>query len=107
MRLKYPEIEEISIDAKESGTGMHDHGGYHFDINRMPEEIIPCSFKLCDDGGFDIQSVLDKLVLKRETEYNKGISCKGVYHVSKRAHLSQSCSHFLSLDIKIKYKFPK
>ena len=99
----FPEIEDVTVEVKENGEGVHGSGSRIYRKGQFGE-YIDCSNPLCYNGGFSIGSILREMVRNRQTELEESRKCQG-YEGSPRGRcVYRDCWNSFEIRVSVKFK---
>lgn len=102
VEVLFPSIEDIRVEYKETGHKISPP--YEGLIVYTKDDLvlrIACGRPRCNEGGYKLQSIITRMVLKKETTHQELVGCNG-YTGSRKA--GRSCLNVLELKINIKYR---
>lgn len=65
---------------------------------------IACMNRRCQRGGWDVQGLLDRLSLSRETHFEDTLACYGDEGSPQGRNKGRSCDHYIRVRIDITYR---
>lgn len=106
----FPSVKSLLLTGKESGDfreiasiPIERRSTLHYTASNMPARI-PCSNPRCQQGGYDMQLLLESLVSSRATQYENIFHCIGHEGSPKGRRRGDSCCNYIEVAIKLGYK---
>jgi len=98
----FPEIKDINVEVKETGTGTYNSRISHYN-KESSSEYINCSNPICYNGGFKLGNIIREMVCKKETERQGSAMCQGSEGSPKGRKIYRKCWNGFSYKIQIEY----
>ena len=103
-REVYPNIKSLKLDGSQHG----DLRSQHQEKLRYSESSIPamisCANPRCQQGGYDIQAIIDGVVYSQESSYKETLHCNGHEGTPKGRRIGDPCMNYIKVNIEIEYK---
>jgi len=103
---KFPQIADISVNVVEIIPNVlhpQEIPTMYSGIHNVPPQY-PCQNPKCNGGGIDINQIIEEMVSKKETIYDKKRMCHGRETSPKGRKEYGGCGHDFLIKIKIEYK---
>lgn len=103
-RKAYPDVKSLLFTATERGAvGDREQRDYRYTESNMPAKL-GCSNPRCQQGGYELQPMLDALTHDQQPGYEADWLCNGHEGSPQGRRKGQPCMNSLSLKIELTYK---
>lgn len=99
----YPTVKSLQlIGVQEGNLGRESLKNINYTESSIPA-MIKCGNLRCQQGGYEIQNLLDTLVLSQETLFEETYYCKGHEGSPKGRRKDESCMNSIKFTLQIQY----
>jgi len=106
-KAAYPGVKSLRVEVTEHGDGVRFGPQRQPLIQKLDEHSVRptlhCSNPLCQQGGVDIESLLQRLTLSRATEQQETVHCCGHEGSPKGRNRGRSCLNYFRVKVSISY----
>jgi hypothetical protein len=106
----FPSVKSLILTGKEHGDfrefapiPVEHRSDLHYTESNLPAKI-PCSNSRCQQGGYELQWMLDRIVRSCDTHYEKTFHCGGHEGSTKGRRKGDSCCNYIDITIELEYK---
>lgn len=106
----FPSVRSLLLTGKEYGDfremssiPIERRSTLHFSASNIPAKIA-CSNPRCQQGGYEMQLLLESLVSRRATRYEGTFHCPGHEGSPKGRRKGDSCCNYIEAAIQLDYK---
>lgn len=106
----FPSVQSLTLKGKEHGDfqevlsiPLERRSTLHYTESNLPAKI-PCSNPKCQQGGYELQWIIDGIVRGRDTYYENTYHCNGHEGTPKGRRKGDPCCNYIDIKIELEYK---
>lgn len=106
----FPSVKSFVLTGREHGDSreiasipIEHRSALHYTAPNLPAKI-PCSNPRCQQGGYELQWILDAIIRNRDTHYENTFYCGGHEGSPKGRRKGDPCCNYIEMTIELEYK---